>query len=147
MKTRIALRNRKTRGFSLIELMLVIAILGVLGLVVVRNVIPEFAKSQVTVAKTNIETIKGVIKSYRMGNGLKLPPTLEELLLPNDNNMGEPYLENREDIIDPWGNEYQYIVQGNKFEIISLGADGQEGGEGENADISSLGEDRGNSGF
>lgn len=134
-------KNRKrTPGFTLIELMVVVAILGVLGLIVAQNLFPEVAKSTVTVAKTNIEILKSAVTRYRMDNHLKLPGSLEELLQPNENNLGDPYLEKEEDLLDPWGNPYVYqIIGGRNFEIKSLGADGMEGGEGENADISSKG--------
>lgn len=133
-------KNRKqTQGFTLIELMVVVAILGVLGLVVARNLFPEVAKATRTTAKTNIEILKSEVTRYRMDNHLKLPGSLEELLQPNENNMGAPYLDKEEDLLDPWGNPYIYQVMGSSFEIKSLGADGMEGGEGENADISSKG--------
>lgn len=132
-------RKARSRGFTLIELMLVVAILGVLGMVVATEIFPYFAKSQVTVAKTNIDILKQSVEAYRMDNYLKLPSTLDELLQPNENHMNKPYIEKAEDLIDPWGNPYQYIVQGNDFEIISYGADGMEGGEGADADISSKG--------
>ncbi|MBU0755653.1 MAG: type II secretion system protein GspG, partial [Planctomycetes bacterium] len=64
---------------------------------------------------------------------------LEELLQPNENNMNQAYLEQEDDLIDPWGNPYIYTVLGNGFEILSMGADGMEGGENENEDISSKG--------
>ena len=138
--------DRKRKGFTLIELMLVVAILGVLGLVVATEIFPYFAKSQITVAKTNIDILKQAVEAYRMDNFLKLPSSLEELLQPNENHLNKPYIEKAEDLIDPWGNPYVYQVQGSDFEIISYGADGMEGGEGENADISSKG-DKQNTGY
>lgn len=131
--------DRQRKGFTLIELMVVVAILGVLGLIVAQNLFPEVAKSTVTVAKTNIEILKNAVTRFRMDNHLKLPGSLEELLQPNENNLGNAYLEKEEDLLDPWGNPYVYSTMGSNFEIISLGADGMEGGEGENADISSKG--------
>ena len=141
MFTQSTPHKRPARGFTLIELMLVVAILGVLGLVVAQNIIPYFAQSQQTVARANIETLSNAVKMYKMQNKLKLPGSLQELLQPNEFNMGEPYIEKEESLYDPWGNEYVFNLIGrSKFEIISLGADGMEGGEGEDADISSKGE-------
>lgn len=148
MQETIKMRTQKkrTKGFSLIELMLVVAILGVLGLVVARNVLPYFFQSQQAVAKTNIETLKSIVQSFHMENH-RLPESLDELLEPNEKHLNEPYIEKPEDLLDPWQNDYVYIINGSKFEIKSLGADGMEGGEGQDADISSLGENRDDMGF
>ena len=132
-------RKIKRRGFSLIELMLVVTILGVLGLIVSTQIFPNLFKAQKTVAMTNIEMLKDVVEAYRMNNNLKLPPTLDDLLLPDENFANRPYLDKEENLYDPWGNRFEYIISGNDFEIKSLGADGMEGGEGENEDLSSKG--------
>jgi len=129
--------SRSTKGFTLIELMVVVAILGVLGLVVATNVMPYFTKSQQTVAKTNIDTLKATIQKYRLDN-FRLPDSLQVLLEPNENNADEAYLENADILFDPWGNEYLYIIESsNSFEIKSLGSDNVEGGDGNARDISS----------
>jgi general secretion pathway protein G len=140
-------KQKKTRGFTLIELMVVVAILGVLGLVVAQNIFPYFSQSQVTVVKTNIETLKNTVDKYRLNNKGRLPNSLEDLLQPDEFNMNEPYLEKSEAIIDPWGNPYTFIVTGKKFEIISFGSDSLEGGESDAADISSLGDKSSSSGY
>jgi general secretion pathway protein G len=130
-------RMQSKRAFTLIELMVVVAILGVLGLVVATNVFPYFTQSQQTVAKTNIETLKAAVQKFKLDN-FRLPETLEVLLEPNEKNASEPYIEDYDMLLDPWENEYVYIVESKtKFEIKSLGADGVEGGEGEDVDISS----------
>lgn len=133
-------RKRKaSRGFSLIELMLVVTILGVLGLIVSTQIFPNLFRAQKQVAITNLELLKDAVEHYRMENKLKLPPTLDELLLPNENHLNRPYLDKEDYLYDPWGNPYEYNIMGNDFEIISYGADGLEGGEGENEDLSSKG--------
>lgn len=129
--------SRSSKGFTLIELMVVVAILGVLGLVVATNVFPYFTKSQQTVAKTNITTLKAAVQTYRLHN-FRLPDSLNVLLEPNENNADEAYLESTDSLFDPWGNEFLYIVESSKsFEIKSLGSDNVEGGEGDARDISS----------
>ncbi len=131
-------RNSKTsRGFTLIELMVVVAILGVLGMIVAKSVFPAFTKTQQTVARTNIETLKQAIQMYRLNN-YRIPDNLEILLEPDEKNAGESYLENADALLDPWGNPFFYTVEsGSRFEIKSLGRDYMEGGTGEDGDISS----------
>jgi len=124
-------------GFTLIELMVVVAILGVLGLVVATNVFPSFTKSQQVVARTNITTLKNAILKFKLDNN-KLPDTLDALLEPNENNADEPYIDDPDLLLDPWDNPYIYTVESRtRFEIKSLGADNVEGGSGEDVDISS----------
>jgi general secretion pathway protein G len=137
----------QAKGFTLIELMVVVAILGVLGLIVAQNVLPYFTESQQTVAKTNIATLKSAVTTFKLKN-FRYPSSLDELLQPDEKFNNEPYLENEEALIDPWGNAYYYnpIGADGKFEIISYGEDGVEGGEGPAADISSRGEKK-NLGF
>ena len=95
-------------------------------------------QAMIATAKAHITLLKAAVEDYKMDNS-KLPGALDELLLPNEGNMNEPYLEKREYLVDPWGNPYVYNhTTGNRFEIISLGADGLEGGESENADLSSV---------
>jgi general secretion pathway protein G len=125
------------KGFTLIELMVVVAILGVLGLVVATNIFPAIGKTKQTVARSNIEALKGAVQTYKLANN-KIPETLDQLTEPDPKNMDEPYLEDADLLFDPWDFPYQYLVESrSKFEIKSLGADGLEGGEGEDADISS----------
>jgi general secretion pathway protein G len=133
-------RNKShSRGFTLIELMVVVAILGVLGLIVAQNVMPYFAESQQTVAKTNIETLKNAVLAYKLKN-FRYPTSLNDLLQPDEKFNNEPYIQSEEALLDPWGTPYHYVLMSGKFEIISYGEDGMEGGEGAAADISSLGE-------
>ena len=115
-------KKNRAKGFSLIELMLVVAILGVLGLVVARNVLPYFFQSQQAVAKTNIETLKSIVQSYQMENH-RLPDTLDELLEPNEKHMNEPYLEKAEDLMDPWQNDYIFASENLSEKLVSCAVD------------------------
>jgi|SoiMethySBSTD1v2_1073268.scaffolds.fasta_scaffold460722_2 general secretion pathway protein G len=128
-------RPAASAGFTLIEIMVVIAIIGLLATIIAPNVVRHFKEAQVTTTKTKMATVKQALDEYRMKH-TKLPDSLEVLLEPDEKAMGNAYLE-QENIQDAWGNPFQFTKQGNKFDIISLGADGIEGGENEDADLHS----------
>ena len=88
-------RKRLNLGFTLIELMVVVAILGVLALIVAQNVLPYFTESQQTVAKTNISTLKNAVNAYRLKH-FRYPDSLDVLCQPDEKFNNEPYLENEE---------------------------------------------------
>jgi general secretion pathway protein G len=129
-------RAGRPTGFTLIEIMVVIAIIGLLATIIAPNVIRHFREAQVTTTKAKMDSvIKPAIDEYRLKHS-KLPDTLETLLEPDEANMNETYLE-QDNLKDAWGNPFQYVKQGNKYDVISLGADGVEGGEADDADIHS----------
>ena len=130
-------------GFTLVELMVVIVIIGLLATIVALNVLPATGKARTEKAKADIATLEQALDQYRLDNinypsaaeGLQAliaaPPTLAQ---PQRYRVGG-YVKKLPD--DPWSHPYQYRVPGQKgaFDIVSLGADGQPGGEGENADL------------
>ena len=129
------------RGFTLLEIMVVVIIIGVLAVIVVQNVLPQADKARITAAKADIRTLAAALDTYRLDNSF-YPSTnqgLEALVTapsgtPEARNWGpEPYM--RKLPVDPWGNTYVYTNEGFVFEIVSLGADGEEGGEGIATDI------------
>lgn len=125
--------RRREDGFTLIELMVVIVIIGLLATVVVLNVLPAQDKAMRTKARADIALIEQAAELYRL-DALRYPPSLTALSTGK-----RPYLKSLP--ADPWGNAYQYRVPGQRgaVDIYSLGADGQPGGEGEDADIGNWG--------
>ena len=142
---RVRVDRRKRAGFTLVEVMVVVVIIGLLATVVVINVLPAQDRAMVEKAGADIAVLEQAVETYRLDN-LTFPRTedgLQALVAPPASlNRPERYRQGgyvRRLPDDPWGNPYQYRQPGRDnrpFEIISLGADGQEGGEGNDADIS-----------
>ena len=133
--------KRLPRGFTLIEIMVVVVIIGLLATLIVPNVIGQGDAARVTAAQIDIRAIGNALDLYRLNNS-HYPSTeqgLEALVnrpagFPEPRNWGpEPYLKKLP--TDPWGTEFVYINNGFNYELYSFGADGQEGGENLMADI------------
>ena len=138
MKTLRTIPSRARReGFSLAELMVVIVILGLLATIVVPNVYKYLFKANTTIARTQITSICQAIDNYAIENAGRPPDNIDILVTPDEN--GHTYL-NGGLPLDPWKNPYVYLPPsgGRKYELMSYGADGQPGGEGDNSDISNL---------
>jgi general secretion pathway protein G len=136
--TKLPRTARARAGFTLIEIMVVIAIIGLLLTVVAPNVWNNLRKAKVTTTKMKMAILKGAVGEYR-NDFNKVPDTLEQLLEQSEKHLGEPYLEKQEELLDSWDNPFRYTkVSNTKFDIISLGADGVEGGENDDKDISIL---------
>ena len=141
--TLLRLRRAVQAGFTLIELMVVLVIIGVLAALIVPNVLDRAEDARATAAKTDVNNLMQALKLYKLDNQ-RYPTTeqgLQALLTkpssgPTPPNW-KPYVEKLPQ--DPWNHPYQYLNPGVKGEIdvMSFGADGQAGGEGKNADIGS----------
>jgi general secretion pathway protein G len=140
-------RPRSTSGFTLIEILVVVAVIAVLAALVAPNVFQHLGTAQDAAARSQIEMLGAGLDAYRLDNGrypttaqglqaLRQEPTVE----PRPRNWRGPYLR-REIPLDPWGNPYVYLSPGEhnpaSYDLVSHGADGQPGGTGENADIRS----------
>ncbi len=131
--------NRQ-RGFTLIEIMVVVIILGILAAIVAPNVIGRIGDAQRTAAQSDIRGIENALKLYRLDNFSY--PTSEQGLEALVRQPTDPNIRNWKQYLDrlptdPWGNPYLYLNPGNngEIDIYTLGRDGRPGGEGEDADI------------
>ncbi len=125
-------RRGGTAGFTLVELMVVIAIIAILATIVGANVLGALEDANRGKAQAQITTFKTAVVSYKLAFK-KFPDNLDQLV----NNSKRSFLDAKEVPADPWGNPYAYTLEGASFRIVSYGADGVEGGEGDNADIDS----------
>ncbi len=138
-----SLPRRPVRGFTLIEIMVVLVIMGVMAALIVPSLLDRADDARVTAARTDVNNLMQALKLYKLDN--QRYPTAEQGLealvrkpaAPPVPPNWKPYLDKLPN--DPWGKPYQYLNPGVKgdIDVFSLGADGQPGGEGTNADIGS----------
>ena len=137
------LARRSSRGFTLLELMVVIVIIGTLAVLIAPKVLNRVGEAKITAARTDINTLMNQLKIYKLDNGRY--PTADQGLQalvtkptsgPIPSNW-KSYLDKLPD--DPWHHPYQYANPGvhGEIDVFSYGADGQAGGEGDDADIGS----------
>ena len=122
-------------GFTLIEILVVMAIIGMLAMMVAPNIFNQQAGARRDAALAQISALEAALDTYRLDVG-QYPDSLEGLV-ENDSGRAAwngPYLR-REVPLDPWGNEYVYDSDGRGFTLVSYGPDGARGGEGDDADI------------
>ncbi|OWJ91855.1 type II secretion system protein GspG [Pseudomonas sp. A46] len=136
--------RRSQLGFTLIEIMVVVVILGILAALVVPQVMNRPDQAKVTVAKGDIKAIGAALDMYKLDN-FAYPSTQQGLDALVSRPSGNPPAKNwnkdgylKKLPIDPWGNPYQYLSPGSKggaYDLYSLGADGKDGGSDNDADI------------
>ena len=134
---------RKARGFTLLEIMVVVVILGILGALIVPQMFGQVDKARVAKARQDLKTIEAALEMYRLDN-FRFPSTDQGLKAliekPTDSSVRNwkpgGYIKDLEK--DPWDNDYRYAypgTHGKEIDLFSYGADNQEGGEGNDADI------------
>ena len=135
MRTHRRTRRPVRRAFSLDELIVAVTIMAILAALVVPRVTQWIGFTKSKTARADAETISNQVRMYMTAKGLSTRPGDFELVELSE---GEGALLNKNQLSDPWGNPYQIRVPGEinlDFDVYSFGADGQSGGEGENADI------------
>lgn len=140
-KAKNHMKRQRNSGFTLLEILTVVVIIGILLVLIVPNVVGRVDETRVTAAKSDIRSLGNALAMYRLDNG-HYPSTsqgLDSLVRkpsgnPEPRQWGpEPYLNKVP--TDPWGSQYLYENAGSRFEITSLGADADEGGSEYAADI------------
>jgi len=133
--------NHNSKGFTLIEMLVVVAIIATLAAMIVPNLMQGSVDAQLAANKANIQNLKGTLQRYKLDN-FTYPSSQQGLEALVDKPSGSPEPKNWKGYLDslpkdPWGNPYYYKFPGEHgtFDIYSLGADGLPGGEEENADI------------
>ncbi|NMG77449.1 type II secretion system major pseudopilin GspG [Aromatoleum diolicum] len=140
MEDRQLLRRARSRGFTLLELLVVLVVLGLLAGLVAPKYFSQLGKSEVKATRAQVEGLVKALDLYRLDTG-HYPSTEQGLAAlvtrpGSEPKWGGPYLQ-KSVPLDPWGRAYSYTAPGEHgdYDLFSLGKDGQPGGEGENADI------------
>jgi len=133
----MSLPDRRQRGFTLLEIVIVFVLIGALLAFVVPKIYTQMGQAKSREAKIRIQSLVGDIELYKLEVG-KYPDNLQALVTQpaGVDKWNGPYAK-PDDLKDAWGNDYRYTVPGTNrpYDLVSLGADGKEGGEGEDRDV------------
>jgi len=136
-------RDHRQEGYTLVELLVVLAILGLLVAIAAPRLIKYLGSAKYDTAKIQVEKLGGILDLYHLDLG-RYPTDQEGLQAlvqrpAQADHWNGPYLKNRDSLIDPWGRAYVYRSPGQHgdYDLYSLGADGKEGGDGEDRDVTS----------
>lgn len=131
-------RNRRQRGFTILEIVIVFILLAGIMAFVGPKIFEQMGKAKSSEARIRVQHLAGQIEMYKLEVG-RYPENLQALVRqpPGVDRWNGPYVKEA-DLKDSWGNDYRYTIpgQGKPYDLTSLGADGREGGEGENRDVS-----------
>jgi general secretion pathway protein G len=135
---RTGFSSRRQRGFTILEIVIVFILLAGIMAFVGPKIFEQMGRAKSSEARIRILQLAGQVEMYRLEVG-RYPENLQALVRqpPGVDKWNGPYAKDP-DLKDAWGNDYRYSVpgQGKAFDLISLGADGRDGGEGENKDVS-----------
>ena len=132
-------RTRTARAMTLVEVLAVVVILGMLAATLTVGFSSAFGRGKRELARTGIGIVAGKLETYRLEHGV-WPDSLDALTSPAAS-PAAPFYLGEDQLTDPWGRRYALIVPGpedHPYEVVSLGADGVLGGQGEDADITSI---------
>lgn len=118
--------KRKKRGFTLIEILIVVVIIGLIASLIAPNIMGKYERSKEEIAKAQVEMLSSAVQSFIIDVG-RCPTSLEELIKSNDPKWRGPYLSKGEIPLDPWGRPYQFKCPGDhgQFDLYSLGPNGK----------------------
>ena len=140
-RSRVLRSNRVTGGFTLLELLVVLVVLGLIAAIVSPQVMSLLSGAKSSSVNLQIDTLSTALNYYQLDVGTY--PTTEQglaalVVAPKDvKNWRGPYVRKRQHLVDPWNRPFNYRAPGQRgpFDLFSLGADGKDGGDGDNADV------------
>lgn len=134
--------RRAARAFTIIEVIVIVVILGVIAAVIAPRLINRIGESKQSVAKANAANLANAVKLFSADHGKPASGATITILWERPPEIAEkdwqPYVDSGDALKDPWGNPYLLVIPGQKnfdFDVVSYGADGRPGGEGEDADV------------